>query len=93
MIDRQLALTLKKQLKRFPILTLTGPRQSGKSTLLRNYFPEYEYVNLERPDYRHLIMNYPIGFLRSQEKGVIFDERAYISISGRQDKYKPPFPV
>ncbi len=74
MIDRQLALTLEKRLKRFPILTLTGPRQSGKSTLLRNYFPEYAYVNLERPDYRHLIMNDPVGFLRSQEKGVIFDE-------------------
>lgn len=93
MIDRQLALTLEKRLKRFPILTLTGPRQSGKSTLLRNYFPEYAYVNLERPDYRHLIMNDPIGFLRSQEKGVIFNERAYISIFGRQDKHKPPFPV
>ncbi len=74
MIERQLALILKKRLKKFPILTLTGPRQSGKSTLLRNYFPDYEYINLERLDYRNLIMNDPIGFLKSQEKNIIFDE-------------------
>lgn len=74
MIERQLAHILKKRLEKFPILTLIGPRQSGKSTLLRNYFPDYEYINLERPDYRHLIMDDPIGFLGSREKGVIFDE-------------------
>lgn len=74
MIERKLADILKKRLGKFPIHTLTGPRQSGKSTLLKNYFPDYEYINLERPDYRHLIMNDPIGFLKSQEKNIIFDE-------------------
>ena len=74
MIERQLAHTLKKRLNKFPILTLTGPRQSGKSTLLKKYFPDYEYINLERLDYRNLIMNDPIGFLKSQEKSIIFDE-------------------
>lgn len=74
MIGRQLAHTLKERLKKFPILTLTGPRQSGKSTLLKNYFPDYEYINLERLDLRHLIMNDPIGFLKNQEKSIIFDE-------------------
>ncbi|HOG19074.1 MAG TPA: ATP-binding protein [Salinivirgaceae bacterium] len=74
MIERQLSHILKNRLKKFPILTLTGPRQSGKSTLLKNYFPDYEYINLERLDYRHLILNDPIGFLKSQEKSIIFDE-------------------
>jgi predicted AAA+ superfamily ATPase len=74
MIERQLVDILKNRLEKFPILTLVGPRQSGKSTLLRNYFPDYEYINLERPDYRHLVMDDPIGFLSSREKGVIFDE-------------------
>ncbi|HPM10028.1 MAG TPA: ATP-binding protein [Paludibacter sp.] len=74
MIGRQLAHILKKRLEKFPILTLVGPRQSGKSTLLKNYFSDYEYINLERPDYRHLIMDDPIGFLSSRDKGVIFDE-------------------
>lgn len=74
MIERQLAHTLKDRLEKFPILTLIGPRQSGKSTLLKNYFPDYEYINLERPDYRHLLMDDPIGFLSNCENGVIFDE-------------------
>lgn len=70
MIERQLVDILKNRLEKFPILTLVGPRQSGKSTLLRNYFPDYEYINLERPDYRHLVMDDPIGFLSSREKAL-----------------------
>lgn len=74
MIERQLTTILKQRLKKFPILTLTGPRQSGKSTLLRNCFPDYEYINLERLDYRQLILNDPMGFLKNQAKNIIFDE-------------------
>ena len=65
---------LKKMLGKFPVLSLTGPRQSGKTTLLRSGFPEYRYVNLERPDHRMLIMEDPVGFLKNQGPGVIFDE-------------------
>jgi hypothetical protein len=36
--------------QKYPIVTVTGPRQSGKSTLLRHYFPEYTYVSLENED-------------------------------------------
>lgn len=74
MIERQITSVLRERLKKFPILTLTGPRQSGKSTLLRNCFPDYEYINLERLDYRQLILNDPIGFLKNQDRKIIFDE-------------------
>lgn len=74
MIDRQITPLLKRRLEKFPILTLTGPRQSGKSTLLKNCFPDYQYVNLERPDYRQLVKADPMGFLQHQGEKVIFDE-------------------
>lgn len=74
MIPRTLTHILKERLAKFPILTLTGPRQSGKSTLLKNSFPEYAYFNLERLDYQRLIKNDPIGFLQNQGEKIIFDE-------------------
>ena len=74
MIARQIAPILQKRLEKFPILSLTGPRQSGKSTLLKNCFPEYQYYNLERADYRQLIVTDPVGFLQNQGEKVIFDE-------------------
>lgn len=78
MIDRQITPILKKRLEKFPILTLTGPRQSGKSTLLKNCFPDYQFYNLERPDYRQLIMTDPVGFLQNQGERIIFDEAQQI---------------
>lgn len=74
MIARHITQILRNRLEKFPILTLTGPRQSEKSTLLKNSFPDYTYFNLERLDYRQLIKNDPIGFLHSQGEKVIFDE-------------------
>lgn len=52
MIDRILQTKLQELSKKYPIVTLTGPRQSGKSTLLRHAFPDYKYVSLEDPDIR-----------------------------------------
>ncbi|HAF30861.1 MAG TPA: AAA family ATPase [Bacteroidales bacterium] len=74
MIPRQITSILKNRLKKFPILSLTGPRQSGKTTLLKNEFPDFNYFNLERPDLRELIISDPMGFLKSQGPKVIFDE-------------------
>lgn len=74
MIPRQITSILKDRLKKFPVLSLTGPRQSGKTTLLRTEFGDYKYYNLERIDHRELILNDPIGFLHSQGPKVIFDE-------------------
>ncbi len=73
-IARSLEKHLKKMLKQFPVLSLTGPRQSGKTTLLRNVFPEYKYFNLERPDQRNMILEDPMGFLSAAGNRVIFDE-------------------
>jgi len=74
MIHRQITSILKDRLKKFPVLTLTGPRQSGKTTLLKNEFTDFNYYNLERIDHREMILNDPIGFLNSQGSKVIFDE-------------------
>jgi predicted AAA+ superfamily ATPase len=63
-VERSLLPHLKKMLEKFPVLSLTGPRQSGKTTLLRSAFPAYTYFNLERPDHRMLIMEDPVGFLK-----------------------------
>lgn len=58
----------------FPVVSITGPRQSGKTTLLKKEFSDYKYFNLERIDHRQLIMNDPVGFLRSNGNKIIFDE-------------------
>lgn len=73
-IKREIQGQLEKMLSLFPLLSLTGPRQSGKTTLLLNAFPNYKYYNLERLDYRRLIMEDPLGFLKSNGPGIIFDE-------------------
>ena len=61
-------------LKKYPILALTGPRQSGKTTFLRKQFPGYTYVNLEDSDLRAFALNDPKGFLEQYNRYVIFDE-------------------
>ncbi len=70
--------TIKKEmdiyLTKYPILVLTGPRQSGKTTFLKNQFPTYKYINLENIDNRNYALNDPNGFLAEYDKFVIFDE-------------------
>ena len=58
----------------FSVITLTGPRQSGKSTLLKNLFPGALYRSLEDPDNRKLAIEDPRGFLRSDSNELIIDE-------------------
>ena len=58
----------------FSVITLTGPRQSGKSTLLKNLFPNALYRSLEDPDNRKLAVNDPRGFLKSNTNELIIDE-------------------
>ena len=60
--------------KKYPILAITGPRQSGKTTFLRTEFHHYEYVNLENIDVRNFAKDDPNGFLNQFTKYVIFDE-------------------
>ena len=62
-IDRKIVSHLKKMLKKFPVVSLTGPRQSGKTTILKSAFSEYKYFNLERIDIREMVSADPLGFL------------------------------
>lgn len=73
-IERHISSHMKKMLKKYPVISLTGPRQSGKTTLLQNAFRDLRYYNLERPDTREMIMADPVGFLKEPGSGVIFDE-------------------
>jgi predicted AAA+ superfamily ATPase len=74
MIPRTLAAELRRMLKKFPIVSLTGPRQSGKSTLLRHALPGYAYVSLEEPDNRLFCQTDPRGFLETYAGRTIIDE-------------------
>ena len=58
----------------YPVVTVTGPRQSGKTTLVKNCFPNKPYVNLEAPDTQEFIRKDPRGFLEKYPEGAILDE-------------------
>ena len=74
MIERHLISTLQSRAAQYPVVTLTGPRQSGKTTLCRAAFPEKPYSNLERPDIRSFAQHDPAGFLAQFPEGAILDE-------------------
>ena len=65
---------LEAMLEKFPVLSLTGPRQAGKTTLLQHAFPHFHYVNFERPDQRLMFTEDPLGFIRNNGPRIIFDE-------------------
>lgn len=65
---------MKELASKYPILALTGPRQSGKTTMLKVMFADYRYVNLENPEIRYFAENDPKGFLNEFDTFVIFDE-------------------
>jgi predicted AAA+ superfamily ATPase len=73
-IPRQIAAVIKAQQAKFPVLAVTGPRQSGKTTLLKALFSGYRYVSLENPDTRSFATDDPVGFLNTYDEKVIFDE-------------------
>jgi predicted AAA+ superfamily ATPase len=74
MIERVLATKMISLAQKFQVITLTGPRQSGKTTLVRAAFPGLPYVSLEEPDIRHLALTDPRGFLSNYPTGAILDE-------------------
>jgi predicted AAA+ superfamily ATPase len=77
-IQRSLEPVLRKAVGQFPAVVLTGPRQSGKTTLLKHLFADkYGYVSLESPDIRAAAREDPRGFLEMYPSPVIFDEVQY----------------
>ena len=77
-IQRSLEPVLKRAVRDFPVVLLTGPRQSGKTTLLKHLFgKEYAYVSLEPPDIRAAAIEDPRGFLAMYPSPCIMDEIQY----------------
>lgn len=75
MFYRTLTPTLTKRTQQFPVTALVGPRQSGKTTILKHHYPNYDYINLELPDTLNLIRTDPKGMLEKQRShGLIIDE-------------------
>ena len=77
MIPRELSERARQMSTWFPVVSVMGPRQSGKSTLLRNAFPDYEYLNLERSNVRKSAQDDPVGFIASRSDKLFIDEAQY----------------
>jgi predicted AAA+ superfamily ATPase len=76
-IKRELSTQIKRLLKVYPVVSVTGPRQSGKSTLIKNEFPNYSYISLEDSDIRQIAIDDPRGLLNSYDDKLIIDEAQY----------------
>lgn len=74
MVNRIIADSINQIIGLYPVIAVTGPRQSGKTTLLKNMFSDYRYVSLENPDTRIFAEQDPNGFLALYNQKVIFDE-------------------
>jgi predicted AAA+ superfamily ATPase len=72
--ERSLTPTLLARARQWPVVTVTGPRQSGKTTLCRATFPELPYANLERPDTRQFAQSDARAFLAQFPQGAVLDE-------------------
>lgn len=73
-IERDITGIMLNMYQYFPVITVTGPRQSGKTTLLRKVFDKLPYYSLENLDIRHFALNDPVGFLNQHPEGMILDE-------------------
>jgi uncharacterized protein len=79
MIPRTLEQTIRTAMKTFPATLVTGPRQSGKTTLLKERFGKsHRFISLEDPDLRRMIEEDPRGFLANNPPPVILDEIQYV---------------
>jgi len=78
MINRNIEGVLFALLQKYPAINITGPRQSGKTTLVKNLTDGYNYFSLENPDTRLFAESDPRGFLRSAGEKFILDEVQYV---------------
>ena len=73
-IDRDITSVVLEAADYFPVVCITGPRQSGKTTLIRHLFPNYVRYSLENLDVRNYAKNDPVSFLNQTEDGMVLDE-------------------
>ena len=73
-LDRAIATAVLDAADQYPVVVITGPRQSGKTTLVRDLFPDRPYVLLEDPDRRRIAVEDPRRFLADFPDGAVFDE-------------------
>ncbi len=73
-LKRTIETVLKNLAGKYPVVTITGPRQSGKTTLCRKVFAHKPYANLESPDVRQFAVDDPRGFLAQYPDGAVLDE-------------------
>lgn len=78
MIQRELTEHVRAALKKYPIVAITGPRQSGKTTFAKLLCPDYQYVNLEDISMRDFANQDPKSFLETYQGGAIIDEIQYV---------------
>lgn len=74
MIPRNISPSIEALIGKFPVLTITGPRQSGKTTLIKQLFPELPYISLENPDVYDRIVADPRELFREHGHRIILDE-------------------
>ena len=94
-IQREIESEVLKGAAGFPVITITGARQSGKTTLIKHLFPEKKYISLENPDNYEIAKTDPRGFLNRHLNGVILDEVQRVPellsyIQGIVDEYNTP---
>jgi predicted AAA+ superfamily ATPase len=77
-IPRRITQHLDRLGKYYPIISLTGPRQAGKTTLLKKLYPSYQYLSFENPDTRLAFQTDPKAFLSKYDNKVIFDEAQHV---------------
>ena len=78
MIKRQLSSLVRGMALQYPVVTVFGPRQSGKTTVVRDVFPKYEYVNLEDRESRNLASTDAKAFFSSHPPPIILDEIQHV---------------
>ncbi len=97
-LQRQISPLLQRYAQEYPIVSILGPRQAGKSTLVRALFPGYTYCNLENPSLLAQVREDPLHFLNAHPEGLILDEAqnfpevfSYLQIIVDESKKKGQF--
>ena len=73
-IDRKIEGIIKEASEYYSVITVTGPRQSGKSTLLKHLFPDYKEYSMKDVHIREFALNDPVAFLQQTTDGMFIDE-------------------